>query len=366
MSENHSIPRRKGCGRRTSVSGGIALFAVLALAGCGGTATSPSSDDGETTGDDTVSVGLVTSIAGLGDRGFNDLAAAGVQCAEDEFGATGDVVEAEAQTDYVPNLQGFADGGTDLVFAVGFLMQDALTEVAPQNPETKFAIIDAVVEEPNVASITFREEQGSFLAGVFAAEMTKAADTGDIPGLEGTGILGFIGGGDVPLIHKFQEGFEQGVAAVDPEIKVLTSYAGSFTDPATGKELALSQYQSGADIIFQAAGPTGTGVIEAAEELNRYVIGVDADQNQLAPDNVITSMLKNVDVAVCNMIETVANGDFTGGQTVLGVAEDGVGLAPFHSLAPIVPTEVEESVAQYKEQLAADEVEVTLSPAAGG
>jgi len=317
-------------------------------------------------GGNEVQVGLTTSIAGLGDQGFNDLAAAGVQSAEEELGVDGQVVEAEAETDYVPNLQGFAEDDYELVYAVGFLMQDALREVAEANPDTDFAIIDAVVDLPNVASITFREEQGSFLAGVFAGLMTQAAEVDDIAKMDGTGKVGFIGGGDVPLIHKFEEGYVQGVHAVDPAIEVVIGYAGSFTDPAAGKELALSQYNSGVDMIYQAAGPTGTGVIEAAVELDRFVIGVDADQNPVAPDHVITSMLKNVDTAVYQTIESVVDGTFAGGQQVFGIDNGGVGLAPFHSLDAIVPQAVTDQLEDFTEQLRSGEIEIELSPAAGG
>ncbi len=328
-------------------------------------AGSPNQNAGNGEGSE-VQVGLTTSIAGLGDQGFNDLAAAGVQSAEEELGVDGQVVEAEAETDYVPNLQGFAEDDYELVYAVGFLMQDALREVAEANPDTDFAIIDAVVDLPNVASITFREEQGSFLAGVFAGLMTQAAEVDDIAKMEGTGKVGFIGGGDVPLIHKFEEGYVQGVHAVDPEIEVVIGYAGSFTDPAAGKELALSQYNSGVDMIYQAAGPTGTGVIEAAVELDRFVIGVDADQNPVAPDHVITSMLKNVDTAVYQTIESVVDGTFAGGQRVFGIDNGGVGLAPFHSLDAIVPQAVTDQLEDFTEQLRSGEIEIELSPAAGG
>jgi basic membrane protein A and related proteins len=178
--------------------------------------------------------------------------------------------------------------------------------------------------------------------------------------------VGFIGGGDVPLIHKFEEGFVQGVKSVDPTIEVLIAYAGSFTDPAKGKELAISQYNSGADIIYQAAGPTGTGIIEAAQQMDRFVIGVDADQNPMAPDHVITSMLKKVDIAVFETIKSVVDGNFEGGQRVFGVENDGIGLAPFHSLDPIVPQAVKDRVAEATAQLKSGEIQIELSPAAGG
>ena len=352
---------------RTSAArvGAAGLAGLLFLSACGGADTG---NDSATSADSEkdVSVGLTTSIAGLGDQGFNDLAAAGVKKAESDLGVSGTIVESKAETDYVPNLQGFADDGSSLVYAVGFLMQDALAEVAGQSPDTKFAIIDANVDLPNVASIVFKEEEGSFLAGAFAALMTKEAAKTDMPKLQGTMKLGFVGGGDIPLIHKFQEGFEQGAKAVDPSIEVLVSYAGSFTDAAKGKELALSQYNSGADIVYQAAGPTGTGVIEAAKQLDRYVIGVDDDQNPLAPDHVITSMQKKVDVAVYSTIQSVTEDTFKPGLTVFGVENGGVALAPFHGLESAVPDSVKKEVAAYEEKIKSGEVTIELSAKAGG
>jgi len=352
--------------RYTAAAATLSVLILAACAGGGGTSTEDQPATGSKDDTSEVSVGLTTSIAGLGDQGFNDLAAAGVEQAEKELGVSGTVVESKAETDYVPNLQGFADDGSSLVYAVGFLMQDALAEVATASPDSKFAIIDANVDLPNVASITFKEEQGSFLAGAFAALMTKSAAASSMPKLEGTMKLGFIGGGDIPLIHKFQEGFEQGAKAVDPSIEVLVAYAGSFTDAAKGKELALSQYNSGADIVYQAAGPTGTGVIEAAKQLDRYVIGVDADQNPLAPDNVITSMQKKVDVAVFATIKAVADGTFKPGLTVFGIENGGIGLAPFHGLDGAVPDQVKTEIAAYSDKIKSGEIEITLSPKAGG
>lgn len=329
--------------RRAAVGGGVMLASPLAanaaLAGRGA----------------KTSVGLTTSIAGLGDNGFNDLAALGVKTAVKRLGVKGKVVEAHAETDYVPDLQGFAGDGYSLTYAVGFLMQDALRQVATQYPKSKFAIIDAVVDLPNVTSNVFREEQGSFLAGAFAAMMTLK--TG-IPKLRHTKKLGFIGGGDVPLIHKFQHGFEQGVHRIDPSIKVVVAYAGSFTDPAKGKELALGQYNGGADIVYQAAGPTGTGVIEAAKQLDRYVIGVDADQNNAAPKNVITSMQKRVDVAVFQTIKAVADGHFKAGSNVFGIENGGIGLAPFHGLARIVPDDVKVKLASLAREIKRGKIKV--------
>ena len=371
-----NAPTAAGSSSVTTSAGGLATTSAAdsATTSAGGEAAPTSPGDGSVTTSaaaggekkSDVSVGLTTSIAGLGDQGFNDLAAAGVKKAEIDLGVKGTVVESKAETDYVPNLQGFSDDGTSLVYAVGFLMQDALKEVAQGAPDSKFAIIDANVDLPNVASITFKEEQGSFLAGAFAALMTKSAKAGSMRKLKGTMKLGFIGGGDIPLIHKFEEGFVQGAKAVDPSIQVIVSYVGSFTDAAKGKEFALTQYNSGADIVYQAAGPTGTGVIEAAKQLDRYVIGVDADQNSLAPNNVITSMQKKVDVAVYDTIKAVADGTFKPGLTVFGIENGGIGLAPFHGLDSAVPADVKAQVKSYEDKIKSGKIKITLSKKAGG
>jgi len=348
---NREASRRLFLTRAALGAGLLALPPDLAFAS--GLSRSPQSTSTKT----QVSVGLATSIAGLGDQGFNDLAALGVHNAVRTLGVKGKVVESHAETDYVPDLQGFASDGYSLTYAVGFLMQDALHQVAAQYKHSKFGIIDAVVPLPNVVSNTFREEQGSYLAGAFAAMMTLQHG---IPKMQGTKILGFIGGADVPLIHKFQHGFQQGVAKIDPRIKVLISYAGSFTDPAKGKELALSQYNQGADIVYQAAGPTGTGVIEAAKQLDRYVIGVDADQNNAAPHNVITSMQKHVEVAVYNTIKSVVTGTFHPGVNVFGIDNGGIGLAPFHGLDRIVPAHVKATLDDLTKQIKQGRIKVRV------
>ena len=284
------------------------LLISLVATACGGEAA----DDG------SFKASIVTDTAGLGDQSFNDSAKRGLDQAADELGIETQVYETAQAADYEPNLAQAPAQGNDLTFAIGFLMTDALTNASAQNPEERYAIIDSVVESDNVMSLLFKEEEGSFLVGVVAGLVTES------------NTIGFIGGLEVPLIKKFEAGFRAGVMTVNPDAEVLVTYAGDFNDPGRGKEIALSQYASGADVIYHASGGTGLGLFQAAEELGEghWAIGVDSDQYNLAPDNVLTSMMKQVDTAVFETIKRTEAGNFEAGITVFGLAEGGVGLAP--------------------------------------
>lgn len=289
-------------------------------------------------------VGMVTDVGGLGDQSFNDAAYKGLKQAEEELGAKITVVESQTMTDYVPNLSSLAEQGYDMVWAIGFLMADALDEVAEMYPDVTFGLIDSVVDHPNVVSVTFKEEEGSYLVGVIAGLMTKADK------------VGFIGGMELPLIKKFQAGFETGVKAVNPNTRIFVGYTGAFDDPQTGKELALTQFGQGADIIYHASGACGIGVIKAAEEKDLYAIGVDSPQFGLAPDNVLTSMIKRVDVAVFNEVKALNDGNFSPGHRVYGLAEDGVGYSEHAKV--MVPEYVLEIAEKYKNQIIKGHLEV--------
>jgi len=297
------------------------LWSVLALlvlisvfvSACGG-----GNEEAASGGDSDFKAAIVTDTAGLGDQSFNDSANRGLEQAKSELGIAGQVYETSQPSDYEPSLAKAPSQGSDITFAIGFLMTDALANVSAQNTEAKYAIIDSVVEADNVASINFKEEEGSFLVGALAGLMTKSDK------------IGFVGGLEVPLIKKFETGFRAGVETVNPDAQVLVTYAGDFNDPGKGKEIALSQYADGADVIYHASGGTGIGVFQAAQEKGEgfWVIGVDSDQYELAPDNVLTSMIKRVDTAVYETIKDVKEGNFKSGITILGLKEDGVGLAP--------------------------------------
>lgn len=292
-------------------------------------------------------VGIIFSIGGLGDESFNDAAFRGLNEAKDDFGIAFDYVEPADIGEMEEHQRAFAEAGYDLIFAVGFLQETALEEVAQDYPDSKFAIIDGVVDLPNVASLTFKEHEGSFLVGVVAGMMTESD------------VVGFVGGMEVPIIEKFQVGFEEGVAYVDADINVFISYAGSFGDPGKGKELAISQFERNADIIYHASGATGMGVIEAAEEMGFLAIGVDSDQDHLSPGNVLTSMLKRVDVAVYEQVRDLMEGVFHAGIISFGVAEEGVGTSEFKYTRHLVPEEVFSMLDEVKEKIIAGEIVVT-------
>jgi basic membrane protein A len=324
----------------------LVLLLALVMAGCQG-----GEKDSAGRGIERKTVGLVLSVGGLGDKSFNDSAYEGLKRAARELGIEPIYGQPEQMAEDEKYLRQYAERRMDLVIAVGFLMKDALEKVAREFPNTRFAIIDAVVDEPNAASLVFREHEGSFLVGAIAGMITR------------TDRVGFVGGMDIPLIHKFEVGYSEGVKYVNPDADVLVAYAGSgpqaFHDPVRGKSLALSQFDRGADIIFQAAGSTGNGVIDAAAERGLFAIGVDANQNYMAPGYVLTSMLKRVDVAVFQIIKDVVEGRFTGGEHVYGLEIDGVGYALDEHNRDLIPEEVKERVEQIKLDIVAGKIQVT-------
>jgi basic membrane protein A and related proteins len=306
----------------------VAVTAALAfgLAACG------SDDDSATTTTPATSdtnIGLLFDITGRGDRSFNDAAAAGLDRAKAEFGVTGNESTPAGDGDRAERLQGLIDQGNDLIIGVGFLWEGAVTDGATANPDAKFAIIDSVIDLPNVASLVFAEQEGSFLVGAAAALKSK------------TGIVGFIGGVQIDLIQRFEAGFTAGAKAINPDIQVLVNYVSQppdfsgFGDPARGKEIAAAQYEAGADVIYSAAGSSGLGAFEAAREAGApgevWAIGVDSDQYELVgPDlqpYILTSMLKKVDVAVFETIKSLEEGNFAAGIRVFDLASGGVGYS---------------------------------------
>lgn len=295
----------------------LMVFAILGTA-CGKKAATPApAPNNPPAAAPAFSVGMVTDIGGLNDQSFNASAYRGLKKLETDKISSIKVIESTKPEDYDVNLSALMDQKMNLIWSIGFMMGDATDKAAKANPNQQLAIIDFVVNQPNVASVTFKEEEGSFLEGVIAGLVTK------------TNKIGFIGGMEGDLIGKFESGFRAGVKAVNPKAEVIVNYAGSFTDQAKGKEIALAQYGAGADVIYHAAGAVGIGVIAAAKERNKYVIGVDSDQNYLAPDNVISSMVKGVDVAVYDISKREANGEKLGGQhIILGLKEGGVGPSP--------------------------------------
>ncbi len=312
----------------------LLILAVLVLAGCG-----------QAKKETGIKVAMVTDVGGVNDQSFNQSAWEGLQRAEKELGVTVNYVESKQDADYKPNMETLLDAKNDLILGIGFKMGEALSESAANNPEQKYAGIDCFFDAPtpNLVGILFKEQEPSFLVGYIAGKMTK------------TNKVGFVGGMDFFVIHKFHYGFMAGVKYANPECEILVQYADSFTDAAKGKAIANQMYKNGADIVYHAAGGVGDGVIEAAKEQNKYAIGVDRDQNDLAPDNVITSAMKRVDNAIFNLTQTLVNGQFPGGSNVVyGLKEGGVDIAP--SSSKHVPAEILEEVEKIKAQIIAGEI----------
>lgn len=304
-------------------------------------------------------VGLVFDVGGRGDKSFNDAAYDGLQMAKDSLGIKYQYIEPSGGSDRESALRQLAsDPKIGLIFGVGFIFTDDITQVARDFPNKYFACIDYSYDStkqlpPNLIAIEFREEEGSFLVGAIAGLMTK------------TNIVGFIGGMESPLIKKFQAGYEAGVKYANPKAKVLVAYAGvtgeAFKNPAKGKELALSQYAQGADIIYHASGVTGLGVFEAAREMNKYAIGVDMDQWKEAPGHVLTSMIKKGNVAVYDIIKEwkTKGKNFKGGRAeVFGLKDGGVDFVYDQNNKPLIPESVYQKVQSYRQLIIDGKIKV--------
>ncbi|WP_027408965.1 BMP family protein [Anoxybacteroides tepidamans] len=264
-----------------------------------------------------IRVGIMLSDVGLGDQSFSDSAFRGLMQARDELGIIFDYRELQDTKTYEQGLKELVEEGNDVVIGLGFMVQQDLEKVAKQYPKQQFILIDAVSNLKNVTSITFKEDEGSFLAGLVAALTTK------------TNKVGFIGGADVPLIRKFAVGFEKGVHAIKPSASVDIVYAGDFGNDKLGAKIARGMFQKGSDVVYTAAGFTGVGALREAETHGVYAIGVDSDQYFYAEKAVVTSMVKNVDVALLTVLkEYVKKGEIPTGTVELGLKENGVGLAP--------------------------------------
>ena len=287
-------------------------------------------------------IGVVFDVGGRGDKSFNDGAYRGAERAMRDYGARVHFIEPGEGSDREAGLRLLAAERMDLVVGVGFIFTDDLLGLAREYPDVHFAGVDyalsvdsvgKIIPPPvNLAALKFREEQGSFLVGALAAMVGNSKK------------VGFVGGMDIPLIHKFEAGYRAGVKYICPDCTVLVQYAGvtpeAFRNPGKGKELALSQYQQGVNIIFHASGSTGLGVFEAARQMNRLAIGVDADQYNEAPGRVLTSMVKGVDAVVFDQIGRVRAGSFRGGIFEYGLGENGVGYVYDARNAPLIPDSV--------------------------
>ncbi|MGG6432505.1 BMP family lipoprotein [Anoxybacillus sp. D401a] len=304
-------------------------FVLLLAAGCSQTSSFQPKE--------RVKIGIMLSDVGLGDQSFSDSAFTGLMKARDELGIFFDYRELKETETYEKGLTELVEEGNDLVIGLGFMVQQDLEKVAKKYPKQQFILIDAVSDLPNITSITFKEDEGSFLAGVVAGMLTK------------TNNVGFVGGADVPLIRKFANGFTKGVKAVRPEANVQEVYAGNFGDDKLGAQIAKQMIADGADVLYAAAGFTGVGVLREAEMNGKYAIGVDSDQYFYAEKAVVTSMLKNVDVALYTVIKQyVEKKDVPKGTVELGLKENGVDLAPIRVVA--FSPEQQETLEKWKEQ----------------
>lgn len=294
-----------------------------------------------------ITVTMVTDTAGIGDQGFNDLANKGGTEAVAEYHIKFNVIESQTAADYVPNLTQGAENG-QLTAAIGFLLTDAMTEVAPTYPDAKFMILDTVVKGDNIASVTFKENEGSFLAGVLAALTTKS------------GKIGFVGGQRIPPVVRYEVGYVAGAKSINPNITIQIAYADSFEDPALGKELALAQFNQGCDVLQQAAGRSGVGLFDAAKEKGAgfWVISGDADQAHLGPQIQLAAVQKGIDTAVKLVIKEVIEDQFKAGVQDLGVKEGGMDLVAFNTE---VTAETKAVVAAYKTAIADGKIEVPNS-----
>lgn len=328
----------------------VILSCALILVGCGTTPTGPaagaSTDNAKKNAN--FKVALVTDVGGLNDKSFNFLANKGVEKAEKELGITKSIVESKQMTDYETNLSRFAEQKYNLVIAVGFLMHDAVEKVSKTYPDTKFMIIDdSITDRPNVSSALFKTEQCGYLVGMMAGLMEKSQG---IPNMAGKNTIGVVGGMEIPPVTDYIAGYIQGAKSVNPDIKIKLNYTGRFDDPALGKQTALSQIAAGADIVFQVAGGTGTGVIDAAKEKKVYAIGVDADQNYIAPETVMTSATKAMDVATYDVIKSTLDNQFKSGNLLFDLNSNGVAFtAPIKAIPQDIVDKVNDAAKQIKE-----------------
>ncbi|MGM0410406.1 MAG: BMP family lipoprotein [Bacillota bacterium] len=259
-------------------------------------------------------VSLVTGVGGIGDQSYYDSAWRGLKRAENDFRIRIDLIEAESEDAYRGNFSNLAKNNYNLIIAMGFKMKDKLKAVSKEYPEQNFLLIDGKLDLKNVGSITFREEEGSFLAGIIAARKTENKK------------IAFIGGMKSDFIEKFESGFIAGANEINNNLKIFSKYTNSFNNPEKGKEIALNLYNDGVDVIYHASGACGIGIIEAAKKKNFYVIGVDSPQYHLAPENVLTSVIKRVDNEVYNIVKEAYNDDFIGKHKLLGLKSNGVSI----------------------------------------
>jgi basic membrane protein A len=335
----------------------VAANVIVLLSGGGGGGAAPA-----TPGAKPLRVGLVFDVGGRGDKSFNDMAFLGIERARRELGIVPEYIEPGDGSDRESGVRLFAARGFDLVIGVGFIFSDDLYAVARDYPHVHFACVDYakfdangfVDPPPNMVGVKFREEEGAYLVGALAALISPSH------------VLGFVGGMDIPLIRKFEAGYRAGAGAVCPECRVLAGYAGTsgdaFKNPQKGKELAHAQFGAGASAIFHAAGSTGLGVFEAARETGRFAIGVDADQWDEAPGRVLTSMTKQDDVALYDVVRDLQNDAWQGGVRSFGLKEQGIDYVYDAHNRAFIPDEVRAKVEALRQQIIAGAIVPPTEP----
>ncbi|MEO0914131.1 MAG: BMP family ABC transporter substrate-binding protein [Pseudomonadota bacterium] len=293
---------------------------------------------------------VIFDLGGKFDRSFNQASFEGATRFSEEFDIEFREFEIQSDAQREQALRRFAEQGNNPIVVAGFAYGSAMETVAAEFPETNFAIIDMVVDLPNVRSVVFNEHEGSYLVGMMAAMKSE------------TGKVGFVGGMDIPLIRKFACGYVQGVKAANPDAEVFQNMTGTtgaaWNDPVKGGELAKGQIDQGADVVYHAAGGTGRGVLQAAADAGKLGIGVDSNQNYLHPGSVLTSMLKRVDVAVYNAFKDAMDGNFTYGFSVLGLAEDGVGYAVDENNESLISDDMKAAVEEARAKIISGEISV--------
>lgn len=287
----------------------VVIVGAIGLVGC-------SKGEEKIEEDDKFKITLVLDEGGVNDQSFNQSAWSGALEAKEEYGVDVQYIESKQESEYLTNIETAVDNGSDLIIGVGFKITDAIEEASKAYPEQKFAIIDGTYDEipENVQPILFNEEEAGYAVGLIAGKMTESNK------------LGFVGGMDIPSVTNFVIGFEKGAKEINPDIKITTQYANSFTDASKGKAIAQQMLQNGIDIIFSAGGGVNTGVFETTRESNAKAIGVDMPCNYISPDTIITSALKNVGVGVKLTIKDLIDGNFTGGEAkMFDLTNGGVG-----------------------------------------
>ena len=327
----------------------LLVTATLLMSGCGSSVARDTSK---------VHVGIVFDIGGKDDRSFNAAAWQGVQRAAKDFPIVLRDIEPGTPNAIEPAMRAFAEQNFDLIIGVGFAQAPIMEQVAKDYPNIQFAIIDGESKLPNVASLQFKEHEGSYLVGILAARASR------------TGTIGFLGGMDIGLIHRFAQGYEEGAKSINPNIQVIRNYVGvtdaAWNNPGKGKELSLAQIGKGADVIFTAAGNSGLGAFDAVEQQGKqngrathFVIGVDSNQNMVKPGFVLTSMVKRVDNAVYDIVRDVVNHRFSPGLHTFGLDKDGVGYAMDEFNKDLVSPDAIQQAEDAKKKIISGEIKVT-------